>query len=112
MIIYKGILKSNYKANINTKRFQNLLLKSNLLSFKNKIKTLFKILFGWMILVPISFLIPKKKNLIVVIGTSSKYFRDNSKYMYIHLKDKQEYKTYFLTEDKKLSDYFLKDSDI
>jgi len=65
-----------------------------------KVITLLKIIFGWFVLVPLSFIIPKKRNLIIVIGSASRYFRDNSKYIYLYLFKIKRFETLFLTEDK------------
>ncbi len=65
-----------------------------------KLMTLFKIAFGWTIIIPLSFLIPKKKNLIIVIGSENGYFRDNSKYTYIELIKNTHFETLFLTQIK------------
>jgi len=59
---------------------------------------------GWFFIVPLSGLIPKKKNQILFIGTNEGLFIDNVKYLFIYLYNlKHEGKEfYFLTENKKV----------
>ena len=56
------------------------------------------------ILRPLAYLVPKKRNLILFIGGGDGQFRDNIKYLYIQMvRSRQErFEFYFLTEDKKL----------
>jgi CDP-glycerol glycerophosphotransferase len=57
---------------------------------------------GYCIIIPLSFIIPKKKNLIIFIGGEDGRFLDNAKYLFLYLHNLKasglEY--YFLTRDK------------
>ncbi len=72
----------------------------NIRSIIKKIKTGLSIITGWCFFVPISFIIPKKKNLIVIIGSENGYFRDNSKYFYIEASGYKDLSAIFLTQIK------------
>lgn len=52
----------------------------------------------------LSFIIPKKRNLVLFIGSGDGQFRDNVKYLFLYLRrlDQKEYEFYFLTENKKV----------
>ena len=61
---------------------------------------------GWLLVFPVSFVFPKKKNLILLIGKYSGKFDDNIKYLYLHIHNEisklkqraMEY--YFITGEK------------
>ena len=65
-------------------------------------KTLRILIFGWGIIVPLSYLFPLKKNLVLFIGKSRGLFFDNVKYLYLYLHrlQRNDIKYYFLTEKK------------
>ncbi|MFC1882017.1 CDP-glycerol glycerophosphotransferase family protein [Thermodesulfobacteriota bacterium] len=53
---------------------------------------------------PLAYLVPKQRNLVLFIGGANGQFRDNIKYLYLHLyRSRQEkFEFYFLTEDKQV----------
>ena len=53
---------------------------------------------------PLAYLVPKKRNLVLFIGSDNGQFRDNIKYLYLHLyRNRQEkFEFYFLTEDREV----------
>jgi len=61
-----------------------------------------KIISKWCILVPIAYLVPKKRNLVLFIGKNKGRFCDNVKYLYLHFHKLKEsnIQYYFLTEHK------------
>lgn len=85
---------------------------------KNKFMKLFKILkrkisktlylfVGWFIIVPLAFLIPRKKNLISFIGRDKGNFTDNVKYLYLYFHKKKtdssiNFSFFFITEDQSI----------
>jgi CDP-glycerol glycerophosphotransferase len=62
------------------------------------------LLLGWGFAVGLSYIIPKKKNLIVFIENPHSGFRDNLKYLFIYIYGLKEsgLEIYFLTESKKV----------
>lgn len=78
--------------------------------FKNKnisehINSLFLIIVGWLIVVPISFLIPKKKGLFAVVGRTGNKFADNTKYFYLFLQNNHpKNKSFFISDTKSFND--------
>ena len=63
----------------------------------------FRLLIGWMILVPLSYIIPKK-NRIVFITRFSNNFDGNLKYLFLYMLNETDidYEIFFLTESKKI----------
>ncbi len=59
-----------------------------------------QIVFGWIFIIPFSFLVFKKKGLSVVIGNEDGLFSDNTKYYFLHC-HRIENSTYFITQNKK-----------
>lgn len=59
-----------------------------------------KLILGWGIIVPISCIVPKKKNLILLVGRNRGKFFGNVKflYLYLHKNRKSNMKYYFFTE--------------
>ncbi|WP_321319543.1 CDP-glycerol glycerophosphotransferase family protein [Labilibaculum sp.] len=58
-------------------------------------------LLGWIFIVPITYLIPKKKNLMVLMGAKDGFFIDNVKFFFLYLSEKEEdQEFYFLTANK------------
>lgn len=55
-------------------------------------KKLIKGSFGWFLIVPLAFLVPKKKNSIAVIGRDNGLFLDNTKYFFLDLHEKLNFK--------------------
>ena len=53
---------------------------------------------------PLAYLVPKQRNLVLFIGGDNGQFRDNIKYLYLHLhrSHQEKFEYYFLTEDKKI----------
>lgn len=74
------------------------------------IKTSLYIVCGWLLIFPVSFLFPKKKNLILFIGKYSGKFDDNIKYLYLHIHneisdtEKNTIEYYFITGKKDVYD--------
>ncbi len=71
-------------------------------SISSTFKTFKIFLIGWCIIVPLSYLFPLKKNMVLFIGKNGGLFFDNVKYLYLYLhKLKQKgIEYYFLTENK------------
>lgn len=72
---------------------------------KNKvleiINSLFLIIVGWLFVVPLSLLVPKKKGLFVVVGRTGNNFADNTKYFYLFLqKNYPNDKSHFISDTK------------
>ena len=69
-------------------------------------KTLRILIIGWGFIVPLSYLFPLKKNLVLFIGKNNGLFFDNVKYLYLYLhglkQNNVEY--YFFTENKSVYD--------
>ena len=61
-----------------------------------------KLLLGWSIIVPISFFVPKKKNLVLFMGKNNGGFFGNVKflYLYLHRLKKRNIRYYFVTQNK------------
>lgn len=51
---------------------------------------------GWIFLVPLSYIFPKKKNRILLLGAKDGFFLDNIKYFFL-----------YLSENKNSSDFYL-----
>ena len=68
---------------------------------KNTVK-LIHLAFGVLIVLPTAWLLPKKKNLVLFIGNGDGQFRDNVKYLYLHLlrTAPTDIEYYFLTENR------------
>lgn len=62
------------------------------------IKYTILVLFGWLFFIPLSYLIPKKKNLVVFVGRIEGMFMGNVKYLFLYL---------FRTKPKNLEYHFL-----
>jgi CDP-glycerol glycerophosphotransferase len=61
----------------------------------------FTTLLGWIFLVPLSYLIPKQKNLMVLMGAKDGFFNDNIKYFFLYLSEKEtDQNFYLLTANK------------
>ncbi len=67
--------------------------------FFTKILLNIQIVFGWVFIIPFSYLIPKKKGLTIVIGKEDGLFSDNTKYFFLHC-IKERGSTYFVTQNK------------
>ena len=59
------------------------------------------IVIGWLLVVPISLFIPRKKGLIVSIGREGRYFLENVKYFFLFATKKKK-NIYFLTENNEV----------
>lgn len=67
------------------------------------VTTLFFYLIGFLLIIPILYFIPKQKNRICFIGRDNGLFLDNTKHLYLYLKNLENYNSFdifFLTEDK------------
>ncbi|MEA1873616.1 MAG: CDP-glycerol glycerophosphotransferase family protein [Bacteroidota bacterium] len=64
--------------------------------------SLVTIIFGWLLVVPVSLLIPRKKGLYIFIGRDAAYYSDNTKYFNNFLLSQSHKKTYFLFETKNM----------
>jgi CDP-glycerol glycerophosphotransferase len=60
------------------------------------------LILGWGLCVPLSLLVPKKKNLVLFMGRFGGEFLDNVKYLYLYLHslEKNNVEYYFFTENK------------
>jgi CDP-glycerol glycerophosphotransferase (TagB/SpsB family) len=67
---------------------------------------LLQLIVGWVLVVPLSFLVPKQRNLLLFIGAGKGQFRDNVKYLflYFHKSKPEELEFYFLTENNQTRD--------
>lgn len=69
-------------------------------------------LLGWIFIVPLTFLIPKKKNRMVLMGAKDGFFIDNIKFFFLYLSEKQkEQDFYLLTANKDTYDTLCKEYD-
>jgi CDP-glycerol glycerophosphotransferase len=69
--------------------------------FFDIVKTSLYAFLGWVFIAPLAFLIPKKRNRIIIIGRNKGEYLDNTKYLHLYLSEnetKLEY--YWLTEQK------------
>lgn len=58
-------------------------------------------LLGWIFIVPLTYLIPKKKNRMVLMGAKDGFFIDNVKFFFLYLSEKEkEQEFYLLTANK------------
>lgn len=64
----------------------------------------------YMFLSPIVFLIPKKKNLIVIRGGKSNQLVDNTKYFYLYCEQQKNIESVFITRDKNIYKTLLEDN--
>jgi len=64
------------------------------------------ILFRLCVILPLAYIIPKKRNLAIFVGSHSGLFFDNAKYLFLYLHGlrKKDMEYYFLTEDKNIFD--------
>jgi CDP-glycerol glycerophosphotransferase len=65
-------------------------------------KTIRVLIIGWGFVVPLSYLFPLKKNLVLFIGKNGGLFFDNAKYiyLYVHRLRQSKIEFYFFTENK------------
>lgn len=65
---------------------------------------------GWIFIVPFTFLVPRRKRLVILWGRDCGLFMDNVKYLYLHLVEhhRTEGDFYFLTESGKVFETLLK----
>jgi CDP-glycerol glycerophosphotransferase (TagB/SpsB family) len=71
--------------------------------FASFIYLIISCLFGWLLVIPLSKLIPRRKNRYVIIGRDGGKFLDNTKYLYIYLhsiRNGEKPDTIFLTENR------------
>jgi CDP-glycerol glycerophosphotransferase len=69
-------------------------------------KGIFMPFLGWLFIIPLTFIIPKKKNRIIFWGRDKGEFTDNVKYLFLHIlsKHRNDFEAYFLTENSKVFD--------
>ncbi len=58
------------------------------------------IVFGWLLVAPVSLLVPRKKGLYILIGRDAAYYSDNTKYFNNFLLNQSYQKAYFLFDTK------------
>jgi CDP-glycerol glycerophosphotransferase len=58
------------------------------------------IIFGWLLVVPVSLLVPKKKGLYILIGRDARFYSDNTKYFNNYLLSLPYPNAYFVFETK------------
>ena len=65
---------------------------------------LFQLTIGVLLVLPLTWIYPKKKNLVLFIGNGDGQFRDNVKYLYLHFfrSSPSNIDFYFLTENKQV----------
>lgn len=67
---------------------------------KSKLFVFLQNLMGWIFIVPITYLIPKKRNSLVIMGNKKGLFLDNVKYFFLYLTSEQKNtESYFITAD-------------
>jgi CDP-glycerol glycerophosphotransferase len=60
-------------------------------------------LLGWIFLVPLSYVIPKRKSLMVLMGAKDGFFNDNVKFFFLYMAEEQQDKEfYLLTANKEI----------
>ncbi|MGA2677671.1 MAG: CDP-glycerol glycerophosphotransferase family protein [Sedimentisphaerales bacterium] len=66
------------------------------------LKTLRVLIIGWGFIIPLSYLFPRKKNLVLFMGKNNGLFFDNVKYLYLYLHGLKlgDVEYYFFTENK------------
>jgi len=70
-----------------------------------RINSVFLIVFGWLVVVPVALLFPKKKGLIISIGREGNDFTDNVKYFHSYLIKNQDKKnSFYLAETDAVSE--------
>lgn len=72
---------------------------------------IYRFVVGWLLCVPLSFITPKKKNLITFIGRDDGRFLDNIKYFYIFLSEiskKEGIDVCIITDNKKIYEHLKK----
>ncbi len=70
------------------------------ITFLKGLKYIFQAILGWLIVVPLSYLVPKQKDLVLFIGRDEGKFTDNVKYLYLYLYDADDgTNIYFITHD-------------
>lgn len=79
--------------------------------FGYMVRVLFVYIPGWLIFVPLSILIPKKKGLVVFIGRDKGRFVDNIKYLFIYAFTRGGVPLFFITEEK-YTYYLLKSNEL
>lgn len=67
---------------------------------------LFLPLLGWLFVVPLALIVPRRKKRMVLWGRDRGEFSDNVKYLYLHLflASPQDFEFYFLTENESVSE--------
>jgi len=69
---------------------------------------LLQAILGWIIFVPLSFIVPKKRKLVVFIGRDDGRFVDSVKYIFLHYSNKKnDIEFYFLTSNKETNTLLL-----
>ncbi|MBI9056797.1 MAG: CDP-glycerol glycerophosphotransferase family protein [Labilibaculum sp.] len=69
-------------------------------------------LLGWIFIVPLTFLIPKKRNRMVLMGAKDGFFIDNVKFFFLYLSEKEKDQDfYLLTANKDTYDTLCKEYD-
>ena len=56
----------------------------------------FTTLLGWIFIVPLTFLIPKKRNRMVLMGAKDGFFIDNVKFFFLYLSEKEKDQDFYL----------------
>jgi CDP-glycerol glycerophosphotransferase len=95
-------LKKTQGQTVNTMKTK-LEKKVHILVIQNIIKMM-GVIIGLTFFVPLAYLFPKKRNLVLFIGGNDGQFRDNAKYLYLHLyrSQQEKFKFFFLTANKKI----------
>lgn len=67
---------------------------------------LFGCIFGWFVIIPLAFVVPKKKNWVGVFGRQDGRFLDNSKYFFLQASEQESYIRFaFITERRDTADF-------
>jgi len=79
--------------------------------FSNLLKIfiyLLQAIFGWIVFIPLSLIIPKKRNLIIFIGRDDGRFVDSVKYLFLYYSNNSDnLECYFLTNNKEVDKTLL-----
>ena len=68
----------------------------------------FTTLLGWIFIVPLTFLIPKKRNRMVLMGAKDGFFIDNVKFFFLYLSEKEKDQDFYLLTANKETYEILK----
>lgn len=75
------------------------------MKIKEQVISLIYIVFGWLIVFPLSLLVPRKKKLILSIGRTGSDFTDNTKYFHLYLiENHTKNRAFFISDTKNVDE--------